>query len=213
MTVSATRASILQKSCFLTTINPSTSPVSNDSCGLSPSMNFDDILIGYQNIGVFPEFTSHPKNDAFRSFLLEYEFDIFGVGETNLKWSNLPAESQFCERIRNTWSKTHSSIAYNRTKSLRERGHVKGHSHFQQYGGVALLSTTQAAHRVSGHGRDSTGLGCWTWTSYQGKGSVSLKVVAAYRPCQSDGALSTYSQHVNYLYEKDDIQGKPLLMI
>jgi hypothetical protein len=98
----------------------------------------------------------------------------------------------------------HSSIAYNRTKSLRERGHVKGHSHFQQYGGVALLSTTQAAHRVSGHGRDSTGLGRWTWTNYQGKGSVSLKVVAAYRPCQSDGALSTYSQHVNYLYEKDD---------
>jgi hypothetical protein len=48
------------------------------------------------------------------------------------------------------------------------------------------------------------GLGRWTWMSYQGKGLVSLKAVAAYRPCKSDGALSTYSQHVNYLYEQDD---------
>jgi hypothetical protein len=128
------------------------------------------------------------------------------MAETNLRWSTLPAESRFYERIRNAWDKSHSCLAYNRTQPCRPRHKTKGQSSFQQYGGVALLSTTQAAHRVLNSGRDPTGLGRWSWTKYQGKSSVSLKVVAAYRPCISNGALGTYSQHINHLYEKDDDQ-------
>lgn len=155
-------------------------------------------------MGGLPESPSHMKNKSFRSFILKHDFDIFGIAETNLRWCALPAESQFHERIRNTWSKPHSSLAYNRTKPSREPRKTKGQSQFQQYGGVALLSTTQAAHRVSGNVRNPTGLGGWTWTSYKGCSLVSLKVVAAYRPCSSDGVLGTYSQHVNYLYDQDD---------
>jgi hypothetical protein len=116
----------------------------------------------------------------------------------------MPAASQFYERVCNTWDKTQVSLTYNRTCPARASQRIKGQSAFQQYGGVALLSTTQAAHRASGSGRDPSGLGRWTWTSYQGRGSVSLKVIAAYRPCLSDGAMGTYSQHVNYLYDKND---------
>jgi hypothetical protein len=177
----------------------------NDSWGLPPGLKLDDTLrVGFQNFGGFPEFASHFKNASFRQFILQHDFDIFGLAETNLKWCILPAASQFYERIRNTWPKTHTSLAYNRTVPSRDSRKLKGQSEFRQYGGVALLSTTQAAHRVSGSGRDPTGLGRWTWTSYKGRSSVSLKVVAAYRPCLSDGALSTFSQHVNYFHDQDD---------
>jgi hypothetical protein len=164
----------------------------------------DTLCIGFQNIGGIPAFSSHPKNDALHSFILQHDFDIFGIAETNLGRSAVPAESQFYERTKNVWDETHSSIAYNHTNPSKTRQMIKGQSTFQQYGGVALLSTTQAAHRVLLSGRDTTGLGRWTWTQYQGKASVSLKVVSACRPCISDGALGTYSQHVNHLYAQDD---------
>ena len=168
-------------------------------------MKLDDTLrLGFQNFSGFPESPSHPKNDQFRSFISKHDFDVFGMAETNAKWSVLPASAQFHERTRNTWDKTHSALAYNRTTPTRAPALLKGHLLFHQYGGVALLSTTQAAHRVSGSGRDPTGLGRWTWTSYQGRASVSLRVVAAYRPCLSDGPQSTYSQQVNHLYDQDD---------
>jgi hypothetical protein len=140
----------------------------NDSWGLPPGLKLDDILrVGFQNFGGFPEFASHFKNASFRQFILQHDFDIFGLAETNLKWCILPAASQFYERIRNTWSKTHTSLAYNRTVPSRDPRKLKGQSEFRQYGGV-----------VSGSGRDPTGLGRWTWTSYKGQSSVSLKVVA-----------------------------------
>jgi hypothetical protein len=88
----------------------------NDSLGLTPGMKLDDTLhIGFQNVGGLPELSSHHKNDSFRSLILEYECNIFGIAETNLNWSALPAESQFYERTRNTWNKAHSSIPYNWT--------------------------------------------------------------------------------------------------
>jgi hypothetical protein len=138
------------------------------------------------------------------SFVLKNEFDIFGLAETNVNWSRLNASAQFHERTLHTWAKTHASLAYNRTVPSRSPSSLRSLSAFHQYGGVALLSTTQAAHQVSKSGRDPTGLGRWTWTSYQGRSPVSLKVVTAYRPCLSDGPLSTYSQHVNFFYDKND---------
>jgi hypothetical protein len=75
----------------------------DDSWGFTPDLKLDNILrIGFQNLGGFPEFPSHPKNYLFRSFLATHEFDIFGLAETNVKWCNLPAAAQFHERIRNT---------------------------------------------------------------------------------------------------------------
>jgi hypothetical protein len=72
-----------------------------------PFKNDDTLRFGYQNIGGLPKSILDSKNQAFRSFLLEYFFDIFGLGETNLKWSVLSAEELFQERVRNSWGKTH----------------------------------------------------------------------------------------------------------
>jgi hypothetical protein len=82
------------------------SAANNDSWGLPPGLKLEDTLrLGFQNFGGFPELSSHSKNDAYRSFIPAFDFDIFGVSETNLNWGALSAESQFQERIRNTWEK------------------------------------------------------------------------------------------------------------
>jgi hypothetical protein len=160
MTISKTN-NILQTSRLPTPATTQNSAANNNSWGLSPGLKLEDTLqLGFQNFGGFPELSSHSKNDAYRSFITDFDFDIFGVSETNLNWGALSAESQFQERIRNTWEKTHSCLAYNHTApSSRSRQKTKGQSQFLQYGGVALLTTTQASHRVSGSGRDPTGLG------------------------------------------------------
>jgi hypothetical protein len=52
---------------------------------LSPGLKLDDTLrLGFQNFVGFPELSSHYKNDAYRSVITEFDFDIFGVSETNL---------------------------------------------------------------------------------------------------------------------------------
>ena len=143
-----------------TQANQDNAAVLNGPWGMPPGMNFNDTLrLGFQNFSGFPEFPLHPKNDSFRTFIAKHDFDVFGLAETNAKWSVLPASAQFNERIRNTWSKTHSSLACNRTTPTRAPASKKGKSAFHQHGGVALLSTSQAAHSVSGNGRDPTGLG------------------------------------------------------
>ena len=132
----------------------------NGPWGMPPGMKLEDALhLGFQNFSSFPELPSHPKNDSFCSFIDKHDFDVFGLAETNATWSVLPASAHFKERIRNTWSKTHSSLAHNRMTPTRAPASTKGQSAFHQHGGVASLSTSQAAHRVSGSGRDPTGLG------------------------------------------------------
>jgi hypothetical protein len=86
---------------------------SNDAWGVPPGPKLEDTLrIGFQNLGGFPEFPSHFKNASFCNFMVQHEFDIFGLAETNLKWCILPAEAQFHECVRDTWSnKTHATLA------------------------------------------------------------------------------------------------------
>jgi hypothetical protein len=67
---------------------------------------------------------------------------------------------------------------------------------------VALLSTTQAAHRVLLSSRDRF----WARTlvlSIKGKAAVSLKVVSSLPTIRL--GIGAYSQHVNYLPDQDDV--------
>jgi hypothetical protein len=75
----------------------------------------------------------------------------------------------------------------------------------QQYGGVSLWSTGQAAHRIKDSGidlatgEDRFGLGRWAWTRYAGRNGVSLRVIAAYRPVLNKrGPMSVWNQQKVY---------------
>jgi hypothetical protein len=71
-----------------TSASQDNSTLLNGPWGLHPGIKMNDSLrLGFQNIGGFPESSSHPKNDLLRSFVLKNEFDIFGLAETNVNWS------------------------------------------------------------------------------------------------------------------------------
>lgn len=83
------------------------------------------------------------------------------------------------------WETQHISWTNNRTSTPRT---------VKQFGGTALFSINQAAHRVIDKGWDKTNLGRWTWTRYQGKNMLSLRIVVAYRPNPPQGPFSVYAQ-------------------
>jgi hypothetical protein len=67
-----------------------------------------------------------------------------------------------------------------------------------QFRGTAIFSINNAASRVMGSGRDSTGLGRWTWTRFHGRNGIATRIVCAYQPCipvGSDKVFSVYVQH------------------
>eukprot|EP00978_Attheya_sp_CCMP212_P020994 scaffold60805_cov32-Attheya_sp.AAC.3 len=82
-----------------------------------------------------------------------------------------------------------SSCAHNVTEKVKEDS---------QIGGTALISRDEASHRVSASGRDISGLGCWVWTRFMGKGGKHFRIVQAYRPCKSYGPLTAYSQQQKF---------------
>jgi hypothetical protein len=55
------------------------------------------------------------------------------------------------------------------------------------------------AHRVTGKGDDTSGLGRWTWTTLRGKNNHKLTIISAYRPNPpSAGVMGVYAQQAKY---------------
>jgi len=179
---------------------------SSDSCGRSEDSkgipqhgdiyvgHFGDVItcknkntlrLGFQNVGGFPTQRGKIKDDTIRVGLTKWDFDIFGFAETNLDWRLLPEEDKFPSRTQEWWETQHVSWTNNRTAPPRQA---------RQFGGTALFSINQVAHRVVEKGSDETNLGRWTWTRYQGRNSQTLRVVVAYRPNPPQGPFTVYAQ-------------------
>jgi hypothetical protein len=144
--------------------------------------NFGDVIknkqnntlrIGFQNVGGFPINKGKIKEDNIRIGLTKWDFDIFGCAEVNLDWRLIPEVDKLPFRTKEWWDAQHVSWAHNRNSAP---------SLPHQYGGTAIFSINQAAHRAIEKGLDKSGLGRWTWTKYQGKKGQTLRVIAGYRP-------------------------------
>ena len=63
-----------------------------------------------------------------------------------------------------------------------------------------MLLTNTLSPRVIGKGKDSTGLGRWTWTRLRGK-ERAVTMISAYRPCKPStaGIQTVYEQHTRVL--------------
>jgi len=147
------------------------------------------VRIGFQNIGGFPVRKSKVKEDIIRQGLVKWEFDIFGVAETNLDWRLCKEEDKLPLRTKVWWEYQHVSWAFNsRSPSFEPR----------QYGGTAVFSVNQAVHRVVEKGFDDSLLGRWAWTRYKGKGNCTLRMISAYRPNPPTGPKSVYAQQNSY---------------
>ena len=57
------------------------------------------------------------------------------------------------------------------------------------------MAVEDVAHRVIDQGTDPSGLGRWAWLRLEGRQEHHLRVVSAYRPVDSGGHGSVYSQH------------------
>ncbi len=64
------------------------------------------LQIGFQNIGGFPTHRSDIKEDYIRLGLSNWDFDVFGLAETNLDWRMLPEENKLWYRMREWWELT-----------------------------------------------------------------------------------------------------------
>jgi hypothetical protein len=142
------------------------------------------LRIGFQNIGGFPSQRKDPKEDLIRSGLNTWSFDVFGLAETNLDWRLQPEENKLWTRTREWWEHLHISHSHNTNFSPITQ---------QQFGGTAIFTTNDIAHRVAEKGSDPSELGRWTWTKLRGKNNHNLLIIAAYRPNPpSAGVMGVY---------------------
>ena len=111
--------------------------------------------IGFANINGLGLYSTNYKNCEFYSFITHYDFDIFGMAETNVNWQAVPIPDRLHERSRSWWPLYHVSYSY-----LRQDLVVCGVRH--QYGGTAVWTCNSMVHRVASSGNDTYGR--WAWT-------------------------------------------------
>jgi hypothetical protein len=129
------------------------------------------LRIGFQNIGGFPSQTSNIKEEFIRLGIINWEFNLFGVAETNLDWRLQPENNKLWACTREWWEHAHISHTNNTTFPPIED---------KQYGGTALFTINDIAHRVTNKGCDTTNLGRWCWISLRGKNCYTLTIITAY---------------------------------
>jgi hypothetical protein len=141
------------------------SPKNTEELRLQKSDQFGDdiplkpkktLRIGFQNIGGFPVQQSDIKNDYIRIGISNWDFDIFGIAETNLDWRFVMEENKLWARTREWWEHLHISQSHNTTFPATTD---------KQFGGTALFTINDIAHRVVAKGYDDSRLGRWSWTT------------------------------------------------
>ena len=75
--------------------------------------NLGIVRIGFQNIGGFPVNKNKHKEDIMRQGLMKWDFDVFGVAETNLDWRLCKEEEKLPLRTKEWWDHQHVSWTFN----------------------------------------------------------------------------------------------------
>jgi hypothetical protein len=152
----------------------------------------DGILrIMLHNIANIPEDKRTSKSRQLMSYIVQKQADAFLMTEVGLCWKKVDSSNQWFERIFGKFRNARSVFAYNKTELSRTK--------VLQPGGVGMIVTDDASHKVCEQGRDETGLGRWTWVRLQGKDGVKVRILTAYRPCDSVGPDTVNEQHYRYL--------------
>jgi hypothetical protein len=138
----------------------------------------------------------HYKHKQIHQCIKKYQLNLFGIIEVNLNFKQLGPKAQWHDRFAHA-PKHHSSVACNQHAFTKSR---------RNFGGVANISDGDFTHRVDDSGKDPSGLGRWTWTTFRGKNQVIVRIITGYRPCvdYSDKPNSVYSQHERHFATKKD---------
>jgi hypothetical protein len=104
-------------------------------------------------------------------------------------------ENKLWARTRDWWEHLHISFSHNTTSQPEQE---------KQYGGTALFTINDMAHRAVEKGRDASGLDRWSWAKLRGKDGHILVIISAYRPNPpSAGVMGTYAQHSRHFNSID----------
>ena len=166
------------------------------------------IRIGFVNINGIPQSSNHPKNKLIQEFLLNAEIDIMGFVETNVKWNMLKGSDSLQERTLGWWQ-LQKAICANNTQDV-----LTTSSAYQQ-GGSAILTNNRVAERIISSGKDSSGMGRWTWVRVRGSSNLTTRIICAYCPRKPSTSTTTtdspkrglsmiYAQQQRVMQEEDD---------
>ncbi len=151
--------------------------------------------IGGQNVQLLPENARHYKSRQLVNHIREGEYDIFMMEEIGLFWGKIDPSDQWDERVMGLADST-AIFAHNTTEpELSDK---------LQYGGVGMVATAEAKHRIVERGKDPSGMGRWVWMRMEGKEGHHVRFVTAYRPCQSGGAGSVFQQQARAMAVNKD---------
>ena len=143
-----------------------------------------------QNIQNIPVEAYKLKSQSIAKELKKKLADAYMWQEVGLCWSKVSKNDTWKSRTQRLH--LHSNFAYNNTDI--------NNSVPYQPGGVGVILTNTLSPRVIGKGKDSTGLGRWTWTRLRGK-ERAVTMLSAYRPCKPStaGIQTVYEQHARVL--------------
>ena len=153
------------------------------------------IRIASQNVRGLPPFKSGYKNQQICNTIKTRDIDIFLIQEINLYWKTVDAFESWYERMKAIKGTKKYIISYNNTEEQTDN---------LQFGGTGIIAVGDVVHRITRVGRDTAGLGRWTWIQVQGKNSRRTRIVSAYRPIPSKRTGSVFQQHLRYLDRKSD---------
>jgi hypothetical protein len=119
------------------------------------------VRIGFNNINGLGTQPNDIKNRQIYSFLLQHEFDIFGMVETNVHWR----QSKISPKdITQEWfHRQHLSYAYYKDYPVQSKFQV---------GGVLQMAIGKTSSHIIDRGNDDTGQGRWSWQNLVGKNNV-----------------------------------------
>ena len=153
-------------------------------------------LISFQNIGRQPRHFNDDKALSTSTAFAKSQVDVALYAEHGLNESKLTPGDLFNARMRGKSLCSYSYISNNTNED----------SDWRQYGGTGItMSPLFRSHHIS-HGSDPTKLGRWTHARFRGSANTTIRMIAAYRPCNSDDGIDTvWNQHVRYFQEHDNI--------
>ena len=150
------------------------------------------VSLNINNIGI--QSYNNSKQDMLKNWIYENEVSIIGLQEVGVAMHLVPKYDRLQERMRDLrWKKIKISQANNTNENVEK----------SQYGGTAIIAYDEAAARASArNGVDNTGLGRWSWMSFEGKQNHKTRIISAYNPCKSYGDETVYMQHKRYFTSK-----------
>jgi exonuclease III len=156
------------------------------------------VRIGFNNINGLSTRTNDSKNCEVHGFIKDGEFDVFGMAETNIHWSN--GKTQAKDLMYGWFARTHISYSY-------YKGYPGNTTY--QVGGVLQLGIGEISCRIKQSGGDETGQGRWTWHTFAGKAQQTLRIITAYRPVKNTSNVGSVWHQQQFFADSNNLLGSP----